>query len=147
MPANTIIQIRKGTANEWNSTNPVLASGEPGYDLTNQIFKIGDGINSWNNLNNINNKTIRGSFVLNSPSGTFNVDEGYSVGSLDVFFNGIKLSSSGDFVANDGLTFTLNEEAPSGSIVEYLALTAGSNSVVTSEESSASKLYLWSNFR
>jgi hypothetical protein len=127
MPANTIIQIRKGTASEWSTSNPVLASGEPGYDLTNQIFKIGDGVNGWNNLSSLNNKSVRGSFVLNSPSGTFNVDEGYSVGSLDVFLNGIKLSSSGDFVANDGLTFTLNEPAISGSVIEYLGLSAGSN--------------------
>lgn len=50
MPVNNTIQFRKGLGSEWTSTNPVLASGEPGYDLTNSILKIGDGINTWTDL-------------------------------------------------------------------------------------------------
>jgi hypothetical protein len=50
MPVNDTIQLRKGTAAAWSSINPVLSSGEPGYDLTNNILKIGDGINSWIDL-------------------------------------------------------------------------------------------------
>jgi len=50
MPVETSIKLRKGTSVEWSNTNPVLASGEPGYDLTNKILKIGNGINNWNNL-------------------------------------------------------------------------------------------------
>lgn len=54
MPRNTNIQLRKGTSSEWNSTNPVLASGEPGYDLTTKLLKIGDGSSNWINLSGIN---------------------------------------------------------------------------------------------
>ena len=50
MPVNTTIQIRKGTATQWSSTNPVLGSGEPGFDTTNKILKIGNGSISWNSL-------------------------------------------------------------------------------------------------
>jgi hypothetical protein len=50
MPINNRIQLRKGTASEWETTNPILASGEPGFDLTNKILKIGDGIHEWNLL-------------------------------------------------------------------------------------------------
>lgn len=50
MPVNNTIQLRKGLSSEWASTNPVLASGEPGYDLTNSILKIGDGTNAWADL-------------------------------------------------------------------------------------------------
>lgn len=46
----TNIQIRRGTATEWSSVNPILASGEPGYDLTNRIFKIGNGVTAWSGL-------------------------------------------------------------------------------------------------
>ena len=52
MPVNTTITIRKGSSSEWISSNPVLASGEPGYDITNNILKIGDGTTNWNSLNN-----------------------------------------------------------------------------------------------
>jgi hypothetical protein len=71
------------------------------------------------------NPVSRGVFLLNQASGSFTVDGGYSVGSLDVFMNGIKLSLSGDYVADDGLSFSLSETAPSGSLIEYLALSPG----------------------
>jgi hypothetical protein len=50
MPVNSIIQLRKGTFSEWETTNPILASGEPGFDLSNSLLKVGDGVNEWNSL-------------------------------------------------------------------------------------------------
>jgi hypothetical protein len=38
------IQVRRGTTAEWTNANPVLASGELGYDVDLRIFKIGDGV-------------------------------------------------------------------------------------------------------
>ncbi|MBQ8465286.1 MAG: hypothetical protein IJ545_04675 [Alphaproteobacteria bacterium] len=46
----TKIQLRQDTAANWNSANPVLASGEIGVDLTNKDFKVGDGSTSWKRL-------------------------------------------------------------------------------------------------
>ena len=48
--SDTRIQVRRGTASEWATKNPVLGDGEPGYDITNKIFKIGDGITRWASL-------------------------------------------------------------------------------------------------
>jgi hypothetical protein len=48
--SKTRIQFRRGTSSQWSTSNPVLGSGEPGYDTTNKIFKIGDGINAWGSL-------------------------------------------------------------------------------------------------
>jgi hypothetical protein len=50
MPQNNLIQFRKGTYSSWDSTNPVLANGEPGFDTTNNVLKIGDGSTNWNDL-------------------------------------------------------------------------------------------------
>ena len=47
----TRMQQRRGTASEWTSENPVLASGEFGFETDTSKFKIGDGINVWNSLN------------------------------------------------------------------------------------------------
>ncbi|NDB60510.1 hypothetical protein EB001_18990 [bacterium] len=58
MPVNDLITIRKGTASEWSSSNPVLASGELGFDLSNNILKIGDGSSAWNSLNNHSHSSI-----------------------------------------------------------------------------------------
>jgi len=50
MPVNNLIILRKGLGSEWATTNPVLSSGEPGFDLTNSILKVGDGTNTWIDL-------------------------------------------------------------------------------------------------
>ena len=44
------IQLRRGTATAWATANPVLASGEPGWDTTNLLLKIGDGATAWDDL-------------------------------------------------------------------------------------------------
>lgn len=44
------IQFRRGTATEWSTSNPILASGELGYESTNKLIKFGDGTTAWNTL-------------------------------------------------------------------------------------------------
>lgn len=51
--SNTRIQFRRGSANEWSSENPILGIGEPGYDTTNNILKIGNGSDFWEDLTGI----------------------------------------------------------------------------------------------
>ena len=43
-------QFRRDTALNWASANPILADGEPAYELDKQILKIGDGLTAYNNL-------------------------------------------------------------------------------------------------
>lgn len=50
MAVQTLIQVRRGTTSEWNSTNPVLSAGEWGLDTTTKRYKIGDGLTAWNSL-------------------------------------------------------------------------------------------------
>lgn len=44
------IQIRRDTAANWASSNPILAQGEPGLDLTTDQIRIGDGTSNWADL-------------------------------------------------------------------------------------------------
>lgn len=37
------LRLRAGTLAAWTSANPVLASGEPGYEIDTKVFRIGDG--------------------------------------------------------------------------------------------------------
>lgn len=46
----TRIQLRRGTAAEWASVNPVLASGEPGVEVDTSKLKVGDGSTAWADL-------------------------------------------------------------------------------------------------
>ena len=44
------MQQRRGTAEQWESVNPVLAAGEIGFETDTNKFKIGDGVNDWETL-------------------------------------------------------------------------------------------------
>lgn len=44
------LQIRRGTASNWTSSNPTLESGEIGFETDTGNVKIGDGTNLWNDL-------------------------------------------------------------------------------------------------
>lgn len=46
----TTIQIRRGTAAEWSSINPILFLGEIGLEIDTKKMKIGDGSSTWNFL-------------------------------------------------------------------------------------------------
>lgn len=44
------IQFRRGTAAAWTAANPILASGELGYETDTDKLKIGDGSTNWASL-------------------------------------------------------------------------------------------------
>jgi hypothetical protein len=47
---NTIFKLKRGTAARWAEVNPILETGEPGFVLDENRFKIGDGVTPWNQL-------------------------------------------------------------------------------------------------
>lgn len=44
------IQLRRGTAAQWSTANPVLAVGEIGLVTDDLSYKIGNGVTAWNAL-------------------------------------------------------------------------------------------------
>jgi hypothetical protein len=50
MPVVTQVQVRRGTASQWTSANPTLASGEWGFETDTLKTKIGNGSTAWNLL-------------------------------------------------------------------------------------------------
>jgi hypothetical protein len=55
MAVVTQIQVRRGTAAQWTSTNPTLAAGEFGFETDTNKLKCGNGATAWNSLAYINN--------------------------------------------------------------------------------------------
>ena len=45
-----IIQLRRDTAANWTSANPVLAQGELGVETDTDKIKVGDGSTAWTSL-------------------------------------------------------------------------------------------------
>lgn len=58
MAVVTAIQIRRGTASQWTSANPTLASGEQGFETDTGKVKIGNGSTAWNSLAYIGAGTV-----------------------------------------------------------------------------------------
>ena len=54
MAVVTQIQIRRGTASQWTSTNPTLAAGELGLETDTLLMKAGNGSTAWTSLAYIN---------------------------------------------------------------------------------------------
>ena len=44
------LRFREDTAQNWNIANPVLSSGEPGFELDTGLYKIGNGNTAWRDL-------------------------------------------------------------------------------------------------
>lgn len=50
MPAQTVIKLRRSTAAQWTTANPILGAGEPGLETDTNKVKFGDGTTAWNVL-------------------------------------------------------------------------------------------------
>lgn len=61
------IKLRRDTAANWTSVNPVLNEGEMGLETDTNKLKIGDGYNTWSDRGYINTDTAYGTF---NPSST-----------------------------------------------------------------------------
>jgi Major tropism determinant N-terminal domain/Phage tail repeat like len=49
----TTIRVRRGTAAQWSTANPILALGELGLETDTSKLKGGDGVTAWNSLDYI----------------------------------------------------------------------------------------------
>ena len=46
----TTFQFKRGLSVAWTSANPMLAAGEPGFEIDTGKLKIGNGSTYWNDL-------------------------------------------------------------------------------------------------
>ena len=68
---NMRIQVRSGTNAQW-ATGPsgvILACGELGYDTTNSVLKVGNGVDGWNTLPSISGGSGGGPTGPTGPTG------------------------------------------------------------------------------
>jgi hypothetical protein len=100
MAVQTQIQIRRGTAAQWTSANPILASGEFGYETDTGKFKIGDGTTAWNSIAVLNGVTAASTdtFTNKTISGASNTLSNIANASLTnsaITINGTAVSLGG----------------------------------------------------
>lgn len=138
------IQFRRGTLSQWTGANPILASGEPGLDLTNMLLKVGDGSRNWNNLPYVSIRLSGGTGIglSQNPDGSYTISSPLSI-------SGIGLSRtysnnpSGNYTLSlsTGLQSIANLNIP---INNYL-YTSGPNTFSTGLITSAGRSLLASN--
>lgn len=102
------IQLRRGTAAQWTSANPVLTSGEVGFVTDTGNIKIGDGTTAWNSLA-YEFATIDGAETLSNK--TLNLGSNTLSGTIANFNTAL---SDADFATLNG-TETLSNKTISGS--------------------------------
>ena len=90
------IQFRRGTAAEWTSVDPILAEAEMGIELDTGLFKIGTGLDPWNQLSYGGLRGFTGSVGFAGSIGNISVE------------NVLYVSKSGDD-ANSGTSLNLSK--------------------------------------
>ena len=110
------IFLRRDTAANFASTNPVLSEGEPGFqtDPGNQILKVGDGVTAWNSLSQ-----FQGPQGVAGPTGATGADGASITGPTGA-------TGPQGPAGNDGISIQSYTKANLP-----LAATAGTNALVT----------------
>lgn len=102
---------RRGTAQQWYIANPVLLENEVGYEYDTNKYKLGNGIDRWNDLNySVDQDGLNGifqsagytnllEFTNQTPWTVFYVDGNGDVKEIALGANGTVLKSNGETVA------------------------------------------------
>jgi hypothetical protein len=70
----TKIQVRRGISASWTSANPILSSGEIGFETDSYKFKIGDGSSNWGQLEYF----VDEEFVMSASANAFSSASAYT---------------------------------------------------------------------
>ena len=97
------IQIRRDTAANWTSANPVLRAGEFGVETDTLKFKIGNGTSTWTQITSYANVTPTG---LSNSLGDYilSADQGNAGGPAE-------LDSNGDLIIPQNSVILWNDDA------------------------------------
>jgi len=77
------LKFRRGTTNEWIATKSKLSAGEPGFDTTTGVLKIGDGTSMWTDLKSFQASTPLTEYspiILGFQAGTPGVTGAIAIG-------------------------------------------------------------------
>lgn len=110
----TTIKLRRGTEDQWTSANPVLAQGEPGFDTTSGVLKVGDGTTAWTDLPGyLGDNELRASFAAIPRSGA------RAVGQDELVVNVRDYGATGDGKTDDTAAIKDANQAAKGGVLYF----------------------------
>lgn len=108
----TTFQLRRGNAAVWETNNPILKRGEPGFVIDENKLKIGDGVTPWNDLK----------YISDSNNASISADGNSIILSDNIFklagFDSAETGAQPRKNANGGLEWVI----PASDTVEGLAI-------------------------
>ena len=124
MPAIQVIQVRRGTAAQWSSSDPVLAAGEIGYESDTGFYKIGDGVTAWGLLQYGGIRGLAGASVLENygdgSDGDLVISSGTTSLTRDFYYNNVTITGTASIITNGWRLFVKGvldvSNAPTGAI-------------------------------
>jgi hypothetical protein len=92
------IKLRRDTEANWNSIDPVLASGEPGYETDTGKLKIGNGSDIWSELPYFDDQEM----ILSAVTQNIvpNEDNAYDLGAPDKQWRDIYVSEGSIYIGD-----------------------------------------------
>ena len=130
------IQLRRGTASDWTSSNPTLAQGEIGYETDTNKFKIGNGSSAWSALSYFT-QSQSGSDLVSAINGSAAVIDDDNIAST--IARDSEVSSAISTHAGNATAHHSNTNDPTASEKSALAGTSGTpsgtNKFVTNDDS------------
>lgn len=113
MPRENLIQIRRGSMQEWIAANPILDSGEFGFETDTGRIKIGNGTNYWSALDYVGTKEnlIK---IYNNSGSAIQKGQCLYINNFDTYSN---LPTVSLYISNG----TISEQKFIGLATEYIA--------------------------
>jgi hypothetical protein len=152
MPVQTQLQQRRGTAASWTSTNPTLAAGEIGFESDTGKIKIGTGSTAWNALAYTASSTaVTYLFNATAAQTTFSGADAngltlaYTVGSEQVYLNGVLQVRGSDYTATNGTSIVLTSGALVSDVLNVIAFSALSLSDTYTQAQADAKFFQTAN--
>lgn len=110
------IQVRRDTAVNWTTHNPILANGEMGLEKDTNRIKFGDGINTWSNLDY---------YAIGEDNTASNLGDGeglyYEKSGSDLRFKSLK-ATGGVSLTSDGTSVTISGAELDGGTISFTDL-------------------------
>ena len=124
MAVFTEIQLRRDTAANWVSVNPILALGEMGIETDTVRAKVGDGITAWNSLGYLTNQSNTVVITQTATAGqslfTFSQPYTQGINAITVYQNGSRLNNGVDYTETTTTSITLLSSATAGDSLTFV---------------------------